>query len=105
MRLGVAIESDVSDLGNGDKVKQSVDHAEPGTKYRNDSELLTHYSLTRHRGNGGIYPNIVERKIAGELVAHQLGDLVEKLTEVLSSGLGHSHDSQLVLDKRMVNYV
>ena len=48
---------------------------------------------------------MTSEEITGDLVAHEHGDLLQKLTEILGAGIYVSQNGQLMLNERMVNNV
>ena len=105
VRLGVAVQTDVTDLGNGHEGEQTVHHAEACTQDRHDRQLLAGDALARHLLEGGLDLVVLNRQVARDLVAHQHRDLVEQFAEVLGTGLGLAHNRQLMRDQGMIEYM
>ena len=103
--LLVTVKSYVSDFRHGNECLESVHHAYAGAENRDNGELAAGNLLGRHPADRGLYLNVVKWKIAGDLISHQKGNLFKQFAEILGTGFLLPHDSQLVLDKRMVNYV
>jgi hypothetical protein len=53
----------------------------------------------------GLDFNISQGKVPGDFVTHQEGYFVQKLPEVLAAGFFGPHDSKLVLDHGVVDYM
>ena len=82
----VAVQTDVSDLGGGNKRKKAADHAESGTQDRNNGKLLAGDHLGLGGGDGRFDFHVFGRKIAKRFIAHQHGNFFDKLAELLASG-------------------
>ena len=95
----------MSNLSDRNEAQKTVDHAETRAEYRNDCEFLTGDGLRDHLGDRGLDLDVLEREVAGDLIAHEHRDLVEQLAEILRAGLLAAHDGQLVCDQRMVDNV
>ena len=105
MRLRVAVHADVSHLGDRNQVLQTVHHAQSRAEDGHDGELASGHHLCLHLGNGCLDGDFLQRQIAEDLIAHQHGDFVEQLPEVLGAGLAVAHDGQLMGNQRVVDNV
>ena len=83
MGLLVAVEAYVADFCHGNKGPQAVNHTQSGTQYRHDGEFQSGNLLGRHLAKRGLDLHVLERNVAGHLIAHQKGDLVQQLAEIL----------------------
>ena len=92
MRVGVAVESDVSDLGDRNETQKSVYHAESGAENRNYRELLAGYQKRGRLCDRSLDFDLFERQVARQFVAHQHRYFIEQLAEVLGAGLLVAHD-------------
>ena len=101
----VAIEAYMPYLRYGDKGQKAVHHSEPGPEYRHYGEFAAGDLHCFHRTYRSLNFNVFQRQVAGDFVAHQQGDFLEEFAEILASGLLHTHNGQLVLNHRMVDYV
>ena len=92
-------------LGGRNHVYHATLQPQPCTQDRHHAHLsggsqllayaLAHRSLDFH---------ILQRKIPGDFISHQHADFLQQLAEILGAGLLHAHDSQLVLNQRMINH-
>ena len=103
--LRVTVQADVTDLAGRDHCNHAVDHAETGAEDGDDGKLLARKTLHRCLGNRRFDLNLFQRKVAGRLIAHQHGDLADKLAEFLHARVLVTQDRQLVLDQRVVEYM
>ena len=81
--IGIAIETDMTDLCHGNKLKNAVYHAETGAQYRNDRELFARDDLACHLCDGGFDFVVAQRQISRDLITHEHGNLIEKNAEIL----------------------
>ena len=105
MGLLVTVKSYVSDFRHGNECLESVHHADAGAENRDNGELAARYLLGCHLTDRGLYLDVVKRKIPGDLVSHQKGNLFKQFAEILGTGFLFPHNRQLMLDHGMVNNV
>ena len=102
MGFGVAVQADVTNPCGGDQLGHGFHHAQARTQNRHDAQLLAGQLTGRALADGGLDLHLLGGQVAGHLVHHQHGDLVEQLAELLGAGILAAHDGQLVLDQGMV---
>ena len=91
-------------LSVGDQLKDAVHHAETGPQDEDDGQLLALQSPgSRHR-QGRLDLDLGQGEVAGDLVDHQPGDLLQQLAELLDAGVPASDDAHLVLDKGVIEH-
>ena len=103
VRFGIAVKTDVPHLCNGNERLNTVHHAKTCAQNGYDGKLSAGYHFGVHFGNGSLDGHVLQRQITGQLVAHEHGDLVEQLAEILGARLFVTHDCKLMCDKRMVD--
>ena len=102
MGLRVAVQADVTHAGCGNQLGHGFHHAQASAQDRHDTQLLAGQLTGRALADGGLDLYLLGGQVAGHLVHHQHGDLVEQLAELLGAGILAAHDGQLVLDQGMV---
>ncbi len=105
MRLWVAVHTDVTHLGDRNQILQTVHHTQSGAEDGHDGELASGYHLCLGLGDGRFNGDFLQRQVTEDLIAHQHGNFVEQLPEVLGAGLAVAHDRQLMGNQRMVDNV
>ena len=103
--LRVPVKADVAHLGGGDEGEDAVHHAQTGPQHRNDGQLFAGDALEGSGGDGRLDLHVLQRQVAGGLIAHQGGDLGDDLAEVLDAGVLISQDGELVLEQRVIQNV
>ena len=71
VRLLVAVQSDMTDLGNGYELMKALDHSHARTEYRDDGELAAGDDPALHRADGGLDVHLLKRDVAGDFISHQ----------------------------------
>ena len=82
----------MADLGNGEKGLEAAEKAHAGPQDRNYRELGSGNPPADSLAYRSLNRIVLERKVAGYLVAHKEGNLVEKLAEILGTGIRLTHD-------------
>ena len=100
---GITIQTDMPDLGGRDELHDAFCHAESCAKNGNDAELPAGEYACLHRRNGGLDIDLLHGQIAGHLICHERGKLIQKHTEILGSCVLVPHERKLVLNERMVD--
>ena len=101
----VAVQTDVADLGCRNHLQNALNHAQTCTQDRHERNLLAGNNLYARLSDRSLDGDLLERQIAGSLVAHQHCNLSSSLAELLNAGGLVAHQRQLVLDKRVVHFM
>ena len=91
-------------LGVGDQLEDAVHHAEAGPQDGDDGQLLALQGPRPRHRQGRLNLDIGQGEVAGDLVDHQPGDLLQQLAELLDAGVPASDDAHLVLDKGVIEH-
>jgi hypothetical protein len=95
----------MADAGGRHQSEEAVRHAEAGTEHGNNHILLAGDHGGAHRGDRGLDTAGRERSVAGELIAHQHRDFLQKNAEILGRTRFFPHKGELMLHERMINNV
>ena len=82
---------------------RAVDHAEPRAQNGDEGDLAAGDHVELADTDGRFDLDLLHRHVAGGLIAHQHGDLVGQLAELLGTGVLVAQERDLVLDERMVH--
>ena len=91
VRLRIAVEADMADLGRGHEVGHAVHHAKARAQNGHDAQLFAGEHVGLARGDGGLDLDLLERQIARDLIGHQHADLLEELAKVLGATIFVAH--------------
>ena len=105
MGLRIPVEADVAHLGGGDQINDGVHHAQAGPEDRDDGQLLAGQHPNGGLRHGGLDFHFLGGQISGGLIAHELCNFSHQLPEFLDAGIFVSQQGELVLQKRMLQYV
>ena len=105
MGLGIPVQADVTDLGGGNQIHQSIHHAQTGAENGHDGQFLACQHLAVGGANGSLHLHIHGGQIPGGLIAHQAGNFADQLPELLDGGVLVAHHSQLVVNQRVIHYM
>jgi len=95
----VPVQPDVADLGVGNELQYSVDHAEPGPEYGDYRKILPGQRVGLRLRQRGLHFDLDEGEIARHLVHHESGDLLHKLPELLYRSVLVADHADLVLNQ------
>ena len=95
----------MTDAGRRHQSEETVGHAEAGAEHGNNHILLAGDYGSAHRGDRGLDTASREGSVAGELIAHQHRDFLQKNTEILGRTRFFPHKGELMLHERMINNV
>ena len=101
----VAVETDMADTGGRHQSEETVRHAEAGAEHGNNHILLAGDHGGAHRSDRSFDTAGREGGVAGELIAHQHRDFLQKDTEILGRTRFFPHKGELMLHERMINNV
>ncbi len=93
----------MADAGGGQQIEQAIRHADAGPQDRHHGQLLAGDDGGVEGGQRRLDRLVSQRQIAGDLIAHQQGDLAQQLTEGFRRGALVAHMRQLVLNEGVVD--
>ena len=91
------------DFGSRNQLEQAVNHSQPCPQNRDKRDLAPRNHVRFRDADRGLDLDLFDRHVAGRLIAHQHGDLVNQLAEFLRAGVLVPQEGDLVLDQRMVH--
>jgi hypothetical protein len=98
-RVVVAVEPDVAYACRRHETQDTLDHSQPGPKYRDEGQLLTRDSPPLCLLEWSLHRRWRKGEIAGCFVGHQHGDLFDEFLEDLCWGGTVAQDCELVLNQ------
>ena len=100
--LRVAVHADVAYLGSRNHREHALQHADAGAQDRDEGQLSAGDDLGLGDGDWGLHLDLLERQVAGGLVAHQHRDFADQLAEFLGAGVLVAQQGEFVLNQWVV---
>jgi hypothetical protein len=99
----IAVEPDVAHARRWNQPQDPLHHAEAGAQDGHEGELLAADGPAGGRFERRVDRHRLERQIAGGLVRHEHGDLVDQLLELLGGRGAIAQQRELVTHQRVVH--